>query len=60
LTAKAWASEGVKNCYQAFEYKNSSPSSTNRPLNQSHQLGKGRKQFWSGTWQTIRNTRKHI
>lgn len=44
LTVKAWASEGIKNCYQAFECKNSSQSSTSHVL-QKHQLGKGIKQF---------------
>ena len=42
---KAWASEGVKHCYQAFEYKNSSQSSTSHTLHQNCQLGKGMKQF---------------
>lgn len=42
---KAWISEGRKNCYQAFEYKNSSQSTTIHTLNQNCQLGKGIKQF---------------
>lgn len=34
-----------KNCYQAFEFKNSSQSTTIHTLNQNYQLGKGIKQF---------------
>lgn len=42
---KAWVSERRINCYQAFEYKNISQSTTIYTLNQKCQLGKGIKQF---------------